>query len=127
MYKKLLIEQIYEYLPHFRFKFDFVKFCSSNIEDFENLFNIFTLDNMTSFIEKNQVPFKSVKNLVAKRHLYLDLENNEREEVNSTWDVVSGVLSEDNSNDSEEFWILRISQEINDNRAKLQDNGEKIC
>ena len=51
VYKKLLIEQFYEHLPHFRFKLDFVKFCSSNIEDFENLFNILTLDNMPGFIE----------------------------------------------------------------------------
>ena len=43
MYKKLLIERFYEHLPHFRFKLDLVKFCNSNIEDFENLFNILTL------------------------------------------------------------------------------------
>ena len=58
---------------------------------------------MPSFIEKEKVPFNSVKNLVANRHLYLGFENNEREEVNSTCNFVSGVLSEDNSNDSEEF------------------------
>ena len=40
VYKKLLIEGFYEHLPHFRFKLDFVKFCNSNTEDFENLFNI---------------------------------------------------------------------------------------
>ena len=79
MYKKLLTERFYEHLPHFRFKFDFLKFCNSNIEDFENLFNILTLDNMPGFIEKSKVPFNSVKNLVANRHLYLDVENNERE------------------------------------------------
>ena len=50
--KKLLIERFYEYLPHFRFKLDFVKFCNSNIEELENLFNILTLDNMPGFIEK---------------------------------------------------------------------------
>ena len=116
VYKKLLIEQFYEHLPHFRFKLDFVKFCSSNIEDFENLFNILTLDNMPGFIEKNKVPFNSVKNLVVNRHLYLDFENNEREVVNITWVFVSGELFEDNSNDS------GVVQEIDDNRAKLKDN-----
>ena len=58
---------------------------------------------MPSFIEKEKVPFNSVKNLVANRHLYLGFENNESEEVNSICNFVSGVLSEDNSNDSEEF------------------------
>ena len=116
MYKKLLIERFYEHLPHFRLKLDFVKFCNSNVEDFENLFNILTLDNMPGFIEKNKVPFNSVKNLVVNRDLYLDFENNEREVVNSTWDFVSGELSEDNSNDSE------VAQEIDDNRAQLKDN-----
>ena len=53
VYKKLLIERFYEHLPHFRLKLDFVKFCNSNVEDFENLFNILTLDNMPGFIEKN--------------------------------------------------------------------------
>ena len=85
-------------MAYFLFKFDFVKFCNSNIEDFENLFNIFTFDHMLGFIEENKVPFNSVENLVVKRHLYLDFENNEREEVNSGCDFVSGVLSEDNSN-----------------------------
>ena len=98
----------------FGFKFDFVKFCNSNIEDFENLFNILTLDNMPGFIEKSKVPFNSIKNLVANR--YLDVENNEREEVNSACDFVSGELSEDNSNDCE------VVQETDDNRAKLKDN-----
>ena len=101
--KKLLIERFYEHLLHFRFELDFVKFCNSSIEDFENLFSIFTVDSMPSFIEKEKVPFNSVKNLVANRHLYLGFENNESEEVNSTCNFVSGVLSEDNSNDSEEF------------------------
>ena len=115
-YKKLLIERFYEHLPHFRFKLDFVKFCNSNVEDFENLFNILALDNMPGFIEKNKVPFNSVKNLVVNRHLYLDFENNERELVNSPWDFVSGELSEENSNDSE------VAQEIDDNKTKLKDN-----
>ena len=97
----MLTKQFYEHLPNFRFKLDFVKFCNSNIEDFENVFNILTLDNMPGFIEKNKVPFISVKILVANRHLYLDFENNEKEEVNSSCDFVSSVLSEDNSNDSE--------------------------
>ena len=99
-----------------RFKLDFVKFCNSNTEDFENLFNILTLDNMPGFIEKNKVPFNSVKNLVVNKHLYLDFENNEREEINSACDFVSGELSEDSINDSE------VAQEIDDNRAKLKDN-----
>ena len=116
VYKKLLIERFYEHLPHFRFKLYFVKFCNSNVDDFENLFNILTLDNMPGFIEKNKVPSNSVKNLVVNRHLYLDFENNEREVVDSAWDFVSGELSEDNSNDSE------VAQEIDDNRAKLKDN-----
>ena len=68
VYKKLLIERFYEHLPHFRFKLDFVKFCNSNVEYFENLFKILTLDNMPGFIEKNKVPFNSVKNLVVNRH-----------------------------------------------------------
>ena len=69
MHKKLLIERFYEHLLHFRFKLEFVKFCNSNIEDFENFFNILTLDNMPGFIEKNKVPFNYVKNLVVNRHL----------------------------------------------------------
>ena len=89
VYKKLLIERFYEHLPHFRFKLDFVKLCNSNVEDFEKLFNILTLDNMSGFIEKNKVPFNSVKNLAVNRHLYLDFENNERVVVNSAWDFVS--------------------------------------
>ena len=45
---------------------------------------------MPGFIEKNRVP---------NRHLYPDFENNERKEVNrTTCDIVSSVLSEDNSN-----------------------------
>ena len=71
---------------------------------------------MPGFIEKNKVPFNSFKNLVVNRHLYLDLENNEREKINSACDLVSGELSEDNINDSE------VAQEIDDNRAKLKDN-----
>ena len=50
------------------------------------------------------------------KHLYPDFENNEREKVNSICDFVSGVLSEDNSNDS------GVAQEIDDNRFKLKDN-----
>ena len=99
MYKKLLTERFYEHLPHFRFKFDFVKFCNSKIEDFENLLNSLTLDNMPGFIEKSKIPFNSLKNLLANR--YLDAKNNEREEVNSVCDFTSDELSEDNSNDSE--------------------------
>ena len=101
VYKKLLIGPFYEHLPHFRFKLEFVKFCNSNIQDFQNLFNILTLDRMPGFIEKNKVPFNSVKDLVMNRHLYLDFENNEREEINSACDFVGGELSEDNINDSE--------------------------
>ena len=114
--KKLLIERFYEHLPHFRFKLEFVKFCNSNIEDFENLFNFLTLDRMPGFIEKNKVPFNSVKNLVVNKHLYLDFENNEKEEINSASDLISGELSEDSINNSE------VAQEIDDNRAKLKDN-----
>ena len=115
-FKKLVIERFYEHLPHFRFKLEFVKFFCSNIEDFENLFNILTLDNMPSSTEKNKVPFNSVENIVVNRHWYLDFENNEREEINSAYDFVSGELSEDNINDSE------VAQESDDNRAKLKDN-----
>ena len=79
VYKKLLIERFYEHLPHFRFKLEFVKFCNSNIEDCENLFNILTLENIPGFIKKNKVPFNSVKDLVVNRHSYLDFENDERE------------------------------------------------
>ena len=61
MDKKLLIEQFYEHQPHFGFKLDFVKFYNSNTEDFEDFFNIFTLENMPDFIEKTKVPFNSIK------------------------------------------------------------------
>ena len=71
---------------------------------------------MPGFIEKNKVPFNSVKNLVVNRHLYLDFENNEKVGINSACDFVSGELSEDNINDSE------VAQVIDDNRAKLKDN-----
>ena len=57
-----------------------------------------TFLHLIGFIEKNKVPFNSVKILVVKRHLYLDFESNEREEVKSACDFVSGVLFEDNSN-----------------------------
>ena len=50
------------------------------------------------------------------RHLYLDFENNEKEEINSACDFVSGELPEDIINDSE------VAQGIDDNRAKLKDN-----
>ena len=106
------MRRFYEHLLHFQFKLEFVKFCNSNIEDLKNLFNILTLHNMPGFIEKIKVPFNPVKNLVLNRHLYLDLENNEREEINSVCDVVIGELSEDNISDSE------LAQEIDDNRAK---------
>ena len=110
MYKKLLIELFFEHSPHFKFKFDFARFCNWSIEGFEKIFNILTV---------LKVPFTSVKNLVANRHLCLEFEINEREEINSLSDFVSVVLSEDNSNDSE------VAQEIDDNRAKLKDNRLK--
>ena len=113
----MLIEQFYEHLPHFGFTVDFVRFCNSNIEHFENLFNILTLDKMPDFIEKNKVPFSSVKNVVANRHLHLDFEKNEREKVNSARNFVSRALSEDNSNDSE------VAQEIDDSRINLRIIG----
>ena len=75
---------------------------------------------MPGFIEKNKVPFNSVKNLVVSRHLYLDFENNERDGVNSTCNFVSGELSEDNGNDSE------VAQETDDSRAKLKDNRKFV-
>ena len=50
------------------------------------------------------------------KHLYLDFENNEREEINSACGFASGELSEDSINDSE------VAQEINDKRAKLKYN-----
>ena len=59
---------------------------------------------------------KFLSTLVVNRHLYLDFENNERDEINTACDFVSGELSEDNINDSE------VAQEIDDNRAKLKDN-----
>ena len=72
---------------------------------------------MPGFIQKNKVPFNSVKNLGANRHLYFDFENNEKEEVHSACDVVSRVLSEDNSKNSE------VAQEIDDNlKDKLKAN-----
>ena len=71
---------------------------------------------MPGFIGKNKVPLNSVKNLAVNKHLYLDFENNEREETNNACDFVSGELSEDSINDSE------VVQEIDDNRAKLKDN-----
>ena len=54
---------------------------------------------MPGFVEKSKVPFNSVKNLVA--NIYLDVENNESEEVNSVCDFVRGELSENNGIDSE--------------------------
>ena len=57
-----------------------------------------TFLHLIGFIQKNKVSFNSVKNLVVKTHLYLDFGSNEREEVNSACDFVSGVLSEDNGN-----------------------------
>ena len=58
VYRKLLIERFYEYLPHFRYKLDFVKFCNSDIKEFESLFKILILGNIPGFIEKNKVPSK---------------------------------------------------------------------
>ena len=116
MYKKLLIEQFYEHVPHFRFKLEFVKFCYSNIEEFQNLFNILTLDNMPGFIEKSKVFFSSVENVVVNRHLCLNFENNEREEVIIACDFVRGKLSEDKCRDSE------VVKETDDSKAKSKDN-----
>ena len=70
---------------------------------------------MPGFIEKNKVPFNSVKNQVVNRHSYL----HEKKEINSACDFVSGELSGDNINDSE------VAQEIDDNRTKLIDNRLK--
>ena len=92
----MLIERFYEHLPHFRFKLEFVKFCNSNFEDFKNLFNILTLDNMPG----------SVKNLVVNRHLYLDFENNQRKETNSACNLVSGELPDNKS------MILRLRRKL---------------
>ena len=61
------------------------------------------------------VLLRKIKFLYYK-HLYVDFENNEREEINSACDFVSGEVSEDSINDSE------IAQGIDDNRAKLKDN-----
>ena len=40
------------------------------------------------------------------KHLYLDFENNEREEINSACDLVSGELSDDKS------MILRLRRKL---------------
>ena len=74
------------------------------------------LRNSLGFNEKVKIPFNSVCDLVLDRHLYLYFENNEREEINSTHDFVSGKLSGDNSSDS------KVEQEIDDSRAELKDN-----
>ena len=71
---------------------------------------------MPGFTKKNKVPFNSVENVVVNRHLSLDFENNEREEVITACNFVSGELSEDNSADSE------VAEKTDDNRAKLKDN-----
>ena len=55
---------------------------------------------MPGFIEINKVPFNYVKNLDVNKHLYLDSENTEREEINSACDFVSGELSEESIDDS---------------------------
>ena len=54
--------------------------------------------------------------------MYLDFGNNEREEINTLCNFVSGELSEDNNNDS------KVAQEIDDNSAKSKDGRlvEKI-
>ena len=70
---------------------------------------------MSSFIEKNKVPFNSVKNLVVNRVSTLTLIIM-KEEINSACDFGSGEVSEDNIDDSE------VAQEIDDKRAKLKDN-----
>ena len=57
-----------------------------------------------------------MENQIANRHLYVNTENNEREEVINACDFVSGELSEDDSNDSE------VAQETYDSRGKLRDN-----
>ena len=60
------------------------------------------------------------------KHLYLDFQNNEREEINSAYDFVSDELSED----SEIFHYSEIAQKIDDSRAKLKDNrleGKFVC
>ena len=71
---------------------------------------------MIGFSEKVKVPLNPVYNLVADKCLSCDFDNDEREEVNSTCDFVSRILSEHNSNDSE------LAQEIHDNRAELKEN-----
>ena len=62
------------------------------------------------------VLLRKIKFLLTLSKIYLDFENDGREEINSACDFVSGKLSEDKINDSE------FAQEIDDNRAKLKDN-----
>ena len=60
-------------------------------------------------IQKSKVPFNSVKSLVEDRHLYFDFENSEREEVSSAYIFVTGILSENNSDDSDVPWKLMMT------------------
>lgn len=70
-------------LANFRFKFDFEKFCNTNIEGFENLYGITTLDNISDFTEKVKVVFNLVSNLVPDRNLYRAFMNKKGKAVNS--------------------------------------------
>ena len=60
--------------------------------------------NLPGFTKKVKVPFSHLYHLVWGRHLFLHFENNGKVEVNSTCNLVSVVLAEDNSND------LRLSK-----------------
>lgn len=80
----MLTEWFYEHLLHLWFKLEFVKFSNSKIENFKNLFNILSPENMSCFSKQVKIIFRSVNNLVADRQLYSDFENNEREEGNTT-------------------------------------------
>lgn len=55
--------------------------------------------HLPGFTKKVKVPFSHLYHLVWGRHLFLHFENNGQVEVNTTCNLVSVVLAEDNSND----------------------------
>ena len=96
----LLIELFYEHLRHFWLKLDLLNSVVQTLKNLKMCLTFLLPLIICLVLLRKKVLFNSVKNLVVNRHLKLDFEDNEREEVISAYNFVSGKPSEDNSNDS---------------------------
>ena len=71
-----------------------------------------TFLDLIGFIQKNKVPFNSVKNLVVKRHLTLGVMTERGSIVHAILLVVYYL----------KIMVIEVAQETDDNRAELNDN-----